>query len=85
MTQRLKDAGLDRDISLEDIFHGDHCIPFSNVRSAYQQKQFIMNNLPYVVYLYMLIYLSLFDTYRNQLNYELDHAGSLTQLEILVN
>ena len=35
--------------SLDDVFDGDHCRPFHNLRTAYQQTKFIKNNLPYVV------------------------------------
>ena len=55
MIQSLRESSLEHDISLNGIFDGDHCDPFSNLRNAYQQKQFIANNLPYVVCLYFFV------------------------------
>ena len=36
-------------LPMDEIFNGDHCRPFLNLRTAYQQDKFIKSNLPYVV------------------------------------
>ena len=50
LCDKLNGAGINFDpMIINEAFNGDHCHPFMNVLSAYQQKQFIKNNLPYVV------------------------------------
>uniref|UniRef100_A0A1X7V8I2 Uncharacterized protein n=1 Tax=Amphimedon queenslandica TaxID=400682 RepID=A0A1X7V8I2_AMPQE len=49
LLDKLNGAGINCDpMIINEAFDGDHCHPFMNVLSAYQQKQFINNNLPYV-------------------------------------
>ena len=51
MYNLLDENGIDNSgLDLDEVLNGSHCQPFENLKTAYQQAQFVKYELSYVVH-----------------------------------